>query len=67
MKYGLIRLIKQEADLCEQIQNVDMHCPLKQGKMTLTKEVDIPKEVPPVSIPFVNPWIWAVFTDVLLQ
>ncbi|KAL1959736.1 hypothetical protein VTO42DRAFT_1322 [Malbranchea cinnamomea] len=47
VKYGLIRLIKQEADLCEQIENVDMHCPLEKGKMALTKEVDIPKEVPP--------------------
>lgn len=47
VKYGLIRLIRQEADLCEQIQNVDMQCPLEKGKMTLTKEVDIPKEVPP--------------------
>ncbi|KKY24104.1 putative phosphatidylglycerol phosphatidylinositol transfer protein [Phaeomoniella chlamydospora] len=46
VKYGLITLIKQEADLCEQIGNVDLECPLKKGPMTLTKEVQIPKEVP---------------------
>jgi hypothetical protein len=49
IKYGLITLIKQEADLCDQIQNVDMECPLEKGDMTLTKEVDLPNEIPPVS------------------
>ena len=46
VKYGLITLIKQEADLCDQIGNVDLECPLKKGPMTLTKQVKIPKEVP---------------------
>jgi len=46
VKYGLIRLINQEADLCEQIGNVDLECPLKEGEMALTKDVKIPKEVP---------------------
>ncbi|KAL2012572.1 hypothetical protein VTN00DRAFT_97 [Thermoascus crustaceus] len=49
VRYGLIRLISQEADLCEQIENVDLHCPLKKGQMTLTKQVDLPKEIPPGS------------------
>ncbi|KAL2000666.1 hypothetical protein VTN02DRAFT_2779 [Thermoascus thermophilus] len=56
VKYGLIRLISQEADLCEQIENVDLHCPLEKGKMTLTKEVELPKEIPPGS--------YSVFADV---
>ncbi|KAK2774781.1 Phosphatidylglycerol/phosphatidylinositol transfer protein [Emmonsiellopsis sp. PD_33] len=47
VKYGLIRLINQEADLCDQISNVDLECPLEKGKMTLTKQVDLPKEIPP--------------------
>ena len=47
IKYGLITLIKQEADLCDQIGNVDLSCPLKKGAMNLTKEVAIPKQVPP--------------------
>ena len=49
VKYGLIRLIRQEADLCEQMKNaVDEDCPLI-GEKTITKEVDLPKEIPPVS------------------
>jgi ML domain len=46
VKYGLITLIHQTADLCDQIANVDLKCPLKKGKMSMTHEVKIPKEVP---------------------
>lgn len=49
VKYGLIRLINQDADLCEQVKNVDLECPLKKGDMELTKDIDLPKEIPPVS------------------
>ena len=49
VKYGYIRLIHQEADLCEQMKNaVDEECPLI-GEKTITKDVDLPKEIPPVS------------------
>ena len=54
VKYGLIRLINQRADLCEQMKNVDEECPLS-GEKTITKDVDLPKEIPPVhlsSLPF---------------
>ncbi|CAD0114548.1 unnamed protein product [Aureobasidium uvarum] len=47
VKYGLIRIINQEADLCENLKNVDLECPLKKGPMELTKDVDLPKEIPP--------------------
>ncbi|KAL2217877.1 Phosphatidylglycerol/phosphatidylinositol transfer protein [Thermoascus aurantiacus ATCC 26904] len=47
VRYGLIRLINQEADLCDQIENVDLQCPLEKGEMTLTKQFDLPKEIPP--------------------
>ncbi|KEY82116.1 peroxisomal 3 ketoacyl coA thiolase Kat1 [Aspergillus fumigatus] len=47
VKYGLITLIKQTADLCEQIKNVDLECPLEKGEMTLTKQVDLPSHIPP--------------------
>jgi hypothetical protein len=49
VKYGLIRLISTTADLCEQIENVDLKCPIEKGVLSITKSVDIPKEVPPVS------------------
>ncbi|KIY01006.1 uncharacterized protein Z520_03672 [Fonsecaea multimorphosa CBS 102226] len=47
VKYGLITLIKQEADLCDNLPKIDITCPVKEGVMTLKKEVDIPKQVPP--------------------
>jgi len=47
VKYGLIRLINQEADLCDQLTNVDLECPLEKGEMILTKEVDLPAQIPP--------------------
>ena len=49
MKYGLIKLIDQKADLCEQMENVDEKCPLK-GEKTITKDVDLPRQIPPVSL-----------------
>ncbi|KAK5044721.1 hypothetical protein LTR84_010495 [Exophiala bonariae] len=47
VKYGLITLIKQEADLCDNLGKIDLSCPLKEGVFTIKKEVDIPKQVPP--------------------
>ncbi|KAF2805497.1 uncharacterized protein BDZ99DRAFT_466488 [Mytilinidion resinicola] len=47
VKYGLITLINQEADLCEQVKQVDLECPLDKGKLVLLKDVDLPKEIPP--------------------
>ena len=48
VKYGLIKLINLRIDLCEQMQNLDEPCPL-YGKKIITKAVDLPQEVPPVS------------------
>lgn len=47
VKYGLITLIRMKADLCDQMKEVDEECPLSGAKV-IKKEVDIPKEVPPV-------------------
>jgi len=47
VKYGLIRLINTTADLCEQVKNVDMECPIKKGKTTIVKDVELPDEIPP--------------------
>lgn len=47
VRYGFIRLIHQTFDLCEEITKVDMECPIKKGKQVITKEVEIPEEVPP--------------------
>jgi hypothetical protein len=45
VKYGLITLIKQEADLCDNLPKIDLSCPIKKGVLTIKKEVDIPKQV----------------------
>lgn len=50
VKYGLIRLVNTKADLCEQVKNIDLECPIKKGKTTITKDVTLPKEIPPVCI-----------------
>ncbi|KAJ4300506.1 Phosphatidylglycerol/phosphatidylinositol transfer protein [Collariella sp. IMI 366227] len=47
VKYGYIRLIKTTADLCKEIKNVDLECPIEKGKISLIKAVDLPKEIPP--------------------
>ncbi|GMM31129.1 sterol transporter [Martiniozyma asiatica (nom. inval.)] len=45
--YGYIKLLQQTYDLCEELPNVEMECPVEKGDYQLTKEVAIPKEVPP--------------------
>jgi len=47
VKYGLIRLISTKADFCDQIGKADLECPVKAGKIEVTKAVDIPAEIPP--------------------
>jgi hypothetical protein len=53
VKYGLITLINQEADGCDTIGKADLECPLDKGEMSLTKDVDLPREIPPVRITIV--------------
>lgn len=47
VKYGYIRLINTQADLCKEIKNVDLECPIEKGDIAITKPVDLPKEIPP--------------------
>jgi hypothetical protein len=47
VKYGLITIIRQTADLCSQVKEVDLECPLKKGELALTKDVELPKQIPP--------------------
>lgn len=47
MKYGLITIINQSADLCETVKNIDLECPLKKGDLQLTKDVQLPSAIPP--------------------
>ncbi|KAL2258091.1 hypothetical protein VTK26DRAFT_8736 [Humicola hyalothermophila] len=47
VKYGYIRLISTTADLCKEIKNVDLECPIDKGDIAIVKSVDLPKEIPP--------------------
>lgn len=47
VRYGYIRLLKQSFDLCEQTSNVDLECPIQEGKITLQTSVELPEEIPP--------------------
>ncbi|KAK0746649.1 ML domain-containing protein [Schizothecium vesticola] len=47
VKYGFIKLLDQTVDLCEQIKNVDLECPIEKGKISITKDIELPKEIPP--------------------
>lgn len=51
VKYGYIKLLDTEADLCEEIKNVDLECPIEKGKISITKDIELPKEIPPVRLP----------------
>lgn len=45
--YGYIRLLSQTFDLCEQVEQVDLKCPLKKGPLSISKQVELPSEIPP--------------------
>lgn len=47
VKYGLIRLLRQTLDLCEQTAKVDLACPIKEGQVTLERVVQLPQAIPP--------------------
>lgn len=53
VKYGLIKLLSTTADLCEQVENVDMKCPIKAGETTVSKTVEMPEQIPQVCSVFV--------------
>lgn len=50
VKYGFIKLLSTTADLCEKVSNVDLECPVKKGPIKITKDVELPKEIPPVRL-----------------
>ena len=47
IKYGLIRIINTSVDLCQQLKEIDEECPV-EGPKTITKSVQLPKEIPRV-------------------
>jgi hypothetical protein len=49
VKYGLVRLLNQTYDLCDNIGQANISCPIGPGEITLEHNIDLPKEIPPVS------------------
>ncbi|KAI9278852.1 ML domain-containing protein [Phascolomyces articulosus] len=47
VKYGVVQLIKKKFDFCQEADKVDEECPIKAGELVITKDVDLPKEIPP--------------------
>ncbi|EGW34491.1 Phosphatidylglycerol/phosphatidylinositol transfer protein [Spathaspora passalidarum NRRL Y-27907] len=47
VRYGFIKLIHQTFDLCDEVEKVDLQCPINKGNQVISKIVAIPEEVPP--------------------
>lgn len=46
VKYGLIKLVSTQVDLCEQTKEANITCPIEKGDLKVTKSVEIPSPVP---------------------
>lgn len=47
VRYGYIRLLTQRFDLCEQVEQVDLKCPIGPGEISINKKVELPDQIPP--------------------
>ncbi|KAG0134413.1 hypothetical protein HOY82DRAFT_481332 [Tuber indicum] len=39
--------MKQSLNICDHVDEFGLECPIDQGKVTLTKVIDVPKSIPP--------------------
>ncbi|KAF9896683.1 Phosphatidylglycerol/phosphatidylinositol transfer protein [Lobosporangium transversale] len=47
VKVGLIKLLTQTFDFCEESVKIDMPCPIVAGDQYVQQTVELPKEIPP--------------------
>jgi len=47
VKYGLIKILTLNVDLCDKAEDIDLKCPVKKGPITIKKTVKLPDEIPP--------------------
>jgi len=47
IKYGVIKLLTTQLNLCDQMQNVNVTCPIEKGPLEIAKTVHLPGEIPP--------------------
>jgi len=57
-----IKLLEKNFDFCEQIANVNLSCPLEPGPVHVTKDVDLPSQIPPGKF-FVTALLYTVDDD----
>lgn len=61
-----IKLLDKKFDLCSEVGEVDLQCPIKQGDLTLKKVVDLPEAMPPVSLFFFIYYLFGANVLILL-
>lgn len=49
-KLGFIQLIDRDYQICDYAKEVDMECPFEKGPLVFEKVINVPGEVPPVSL-----------------
>ncbi|RKP01890.1 hypothetical protein CXG81DRAFT_4508, partial [Caulochytrium protostelioides] len=47
VRLGLIRLVNQQLDVCEEVKKIGEQCPFKKGPLHIEATVEIPWQVPP--------------------
>jgi len=47
VKLGYIVLIRKTFDFCEEIKKIDLECPIEKGPLKVSKDEQLPKEIPP--------------------
>ncbi|EWC47212.1 hypothetical protein DRE_03331 [Drechslerella stenobrocha 248] len=49
VRLGYVILLRKTLDFCEEIvkADVDIACPVKEGPISISKSVDLPREIPP--------------------
>ncbi|KAL1916959.1 uncharacterized protein VTP21DRAFT_5156 [Calcarisporiella thermophila] len=47
VKYGLIKLLQQKLDLCDEVEKIGMQCPLSEGEHDVEHTETLPREIPP--------------------
>ncbi|TPX39739.1 hypothetical protein SeLEV6574_g07012 [Synchytrium endobioticum] len=46
VKLGLIKLFEQRLDICEQIKQIDLECPIQKGYHVIERSIQVPNELP---------------------
>ena len=53
VRYGYVNCCRKQVDLCENAGEINLSCPVQQGGISVMKEFDLPKAIPPVSTQYI--------------